>query len=216
MQNLVNSLKKLLLITYKTMRYQIINMKIKIAASKSPIRVIIGAGGLSQKGWIPTDKDHINMLLIEDWQRYFSGNSVDALFAEHVWEHLTEADGITAAKNCYAYLKPGGYLRIAVPDGFHPSIEYRDAVKPMGSGFGSDDHKVLYTHISLKRVFETVGFSVELLEYFDESGEFHQKEWNSNDGFVARSMGFDERNKDGNPNYTSIILDAWKKMDLLK
>jgi len=196
---------------YQTIRFWIIDKKILLGRLRKPLRVILGAGVRGQKGWLSTDIDHLNIVLNEDWQRYFRANSIDALFAEHVWEHLAEADGLTAAKNCFTYLKRGGYLRVAVPDGFHPSSEYLDAVKPMGSGFGSYDHKVLFTHISLSRVFESAGFDVELLEYFDESREFHHKKWDPNAGLVRRSMRFDERNRDGNLTYTSIILDAWKK-----
>jgi predicted SAM-dependent methyltransferase len=196
---------------YQTIRFWVTDKKIKLGASKTPLRVIFGAGVRKQKGWLSTDITHLDILLKEDWQRYFKEGSIDAMFAEHVWEHLTEAEA--AARNCFAYLKPGSYLRVAVPDGFHPSREYRDAVRPMGSGPGSDDHKVLFTHISLSRVFESAGFEVELLEYFDESGEFYHKEWESDAGHVKRSMRFDERNGDGNLNHTSIILDAWKKMD---
>jgi predicted SAM-dependent methyltransferase len=198
---------------YSKIRFWILDNKIKVGASKSPLRVIIGTSGVTQKGWLATDIEQLNMIKTSDWQRYFRPNSIDALLAEHVWEHLIEADAITAAKNCYIYLKPGGYLRVAVPDGFHSLTEYRDAVKPMGSGLGSDDHKVLFTHISLTNIFETAGFDVELLEYFDERGAFHHKAWDTEAGFVTRSMKFDGRNSDGKPNYTSIILDAWKKAE---
>lgn len=196
---------------YQTIRFWVIDRKILLGRLRKPLRVILGAGVGRQKGWLPTDINHLNILLNEDWQRYFMENSIDALFAEHVWEHLNETDGLTAAKNCFAYLKQGGYLRIAVPDGFHPSSEYLDAVKPMGSGYGSHDHKVLFTYISLSRLFKSAGFDVEPLEYFDESGEFHHKKWDPNAGLVRRSMRFDERNRDSHLIYTSIILDAWKK-----
>lgn len=175
--------------------------------------MILGAGGDSQAGWFATDISHLDMLSDHDWRKYFKENSIDALFAEHVWEHLNEADGLTAAKNCYSYLRPGGYIRVAVPDGFHPSSEYLDFVKPMGSGHGSDDHKVLFTYISLSKMFEIAGFNVELLEYFDENGNFHHNDWNSEAGLVTRSIVYDERNKYGKQNYTSIILDAWKEVE---
>lgn len=196
---------------YRSIRFWVIHRKILFGKIRKPLRVILGAGVGGQKGWISTDVSHLNILSNEDWQRYFKVDSIDALFSEHVWEHLTEADGLTAAQNCYAYLKPGGYLRIAVPDGFHQSSEYLDAVKPMGSGFGSDDHKVLYTYISLSSVLESAGFDVELLEFFDESRVFHHKKWDPDTGLVRRSMVFDDRNVNGKLNYTSIILDARKK-----
>ncbi len=36
--------------------------------------------------------------------------------AEHVWEHLSLSDAHVAARNCQRYLRPGGRLRLAVPD----------------------------------------------------------------------------------------------------
>ncbi len=38
------------------------------------------------------------------------------MLAEHAWEHLTYEEGILAAINWYKYLKPGVYIRCAVPD----------------------------------------------------------------------------------------------------
>lgn len=196
---------------WQAMRFWFIDKKILLGRRGRPLRVILGAGAGGQKGWIKTDITHLNVLSDKDWQRYFRVNSIDALLAEHVWEHLDEEDGITAARNCFAYLKQGGYLRIAVPDGFHPIVEYIDAVKPSGKGLGSDGHRILFNHITLSKMLESAGFSIELLEYFDEKGKFHYKGWDPKDGLVRRSMRFDARNKDGCLMYTSIILDAWKK-----
>jgi len=150
-------------------------------------------------------------LRLENWERYFKRNSIDAILAEHVWEHLTKEEAILAAKNCYLYLKPSGYIRVAVPDGFHPSANYLDYVKPFGTGMGSDDHKELYNYETLSKIFESVGFDVELLEYFDKEGEFHCKQWDSDKGMITRSSKYDERNKNAQLNYTSIIIDAWKR-----
>jgi predicted SAM-dependent methyltransferase len=211
LQNIFKVWLNFLRLVCQATRFWFIDKKILLGRRRKSLRVILGAGAGSQKGWLQTDITHLNILSDENWQRYFRVNSIDALLTEHVWEHLTEEEGRTAAGNCFAYLKPGGYLRIAVPDGFHPNSEYIDAVKPLGSGFGSDDHKVLYNYISLSRMFESAGFETELLEYFDEMGEFHQKGWDPEDGLVRRSMRFDARNKDGRLMYTSIILDAWKK-----
>ena len=43
----------------------------------------------------------------------FEFENPTAYLAEHVWEHMTFAEGIEAAKNCYKYLVEGGYMRIA-------------------------------------------------------------------------------------------------------
>jgi SAM-dependent methyltransferase len=43
-------------------------------------------------------------------------NSCQLIFASHVLEHLTLSDFNIALKNLYLYLKPGGIIRIIVPD----------------------------------------------------------------------------------------------------
>ena len=172
------------------------------------IRVIVGACEDRQKGWIATDKARLDLLREADWANL--ENSVDAILAEHVWEHLDCNAAIVAAQNCFKYLKPGGYIRVAVPDGLHPDEDYIDRVKPGGWGAGSDDHHVLYTYRTLKTVFESVGFEITLLEYFDERGTFHYQEWSPADGMITRSSRFDSRNRTGELAYTSIILDARK------
>ncbi|MDY7003484.1 MAG: tetratricopeptide repeat protein [Cyanobacteriota bacterium] len=174
------------------------------------IKIIIGTSGINQPGWIATDINTLNLLNIENWESNFYPSSIDAILAEHVWEHLNIEQGILAAQNCYLYLKEGAYLRIAVPDGFHPSSDYIEWVKPGGRGPGANEHKILYNYQSLKKLFEEAGFEVDLLEYFDEIGKFHFQEWNPDQGKINRSMRFDNRNKNGYLNYTSIIIDAKK------
>lgn len=41
---------------------------------------------------------------------------VNAFVAEHVWEHLSLPDAHRATRNCERHLRPGGRLRIAVPN----------------------------------------------------------------------------------------------------
>jgi len=154
--------------------------------------------------------DQLNIVVEKDWERYFQRDSVDALLAEHVWEHLTYEEGRTAAQLCFAFLRPGGRLRIAVPDGMHPDPDYIKAVKPMGSGPGSEDHKVLYTWKSLTSVLDSVGFVTRPLEYFDDRGNFIAAEWDPEGGMITRSARFDTRNRDGILHYTSIVFDALK------
>jgi hypothetical protein len=60
-------------------------------------------------------------------------------------------------------------------------------------------------------VFEKSGFTVSLLEHFDEDGRFHSVDWDPPEGMIHRSRRFDERNGEGRElAYTSIILDASK------
>jgi predicted SAM-dependent methyltransferase len=131
--------------------------------------------------------------------------------AEHVWEHLTDDHTAKANKNCYDFLETGGTLRIAVPDGNHPDKDYIEWVRVGGSGDGADDHKILYTYDVMKQRLEKVGFTVQLLEYWDESGQFHYTDWTDDNGLIRRSRRYDERNAGGQLKYTSLIVDAIRK-----
>jgi len=177
------------------------------AASK---RIVLSAGGVCQPDWIATEHQFLDLCAPEDWTNLFQPASVAAMLAEHVWEHLSPADAATAARHCLRYLQPGGYLRLAVPDGLHPDPRYIELVRPGGSGAGSADHKVLYTHESLAGVLRQAGFEIRLLEHFDAAGRFYFHEWDPRDGMIWRSLRYDERNRDGQPHYVSIVLDAVK------
>lgn len=178
---------------------------------RNPIKIVIGSGQRYTDGWVPTEQHFLDLLKVKTWTKHFEKNGIDGLLAEHVWEHLTPEQGKIAAQTCYTFLKKGGHLRVAVPDGFHPNSEYIDYVKPGGHGAGADDHKVLYNYKSFRTLFTENGFEVKLLEYFDENGKFQNTSWDLCDGYIHRSIRYDERNQDGNPNYTSLILDAIKK-----
>jgi predicted SAM-dependent methyltransferase len=172
--------------------------------------IVVGASGVYEEGWIPTDVHTLNLLKPKRWLLFFKPDTINAILAEHVWEHLSPEDGQTGAATCYMFLKKSGYLRIAVPDGFHPSKEYINYVKPGGSGAGADDHKALYNYRSLSTMLEKCGFSVRLLEYFDEAGKFHFNAWDRKEGMIHRSSRYDERNSNAELNYTSLIIDAVK------
>jgi predicted SAM-dependent methyltransferase len=184
--------------------------RLRRSADSSSIRLVVGSSGHHDPGWLPTDAEYLNLLRPADWRSFFAPASITAILAEHVWEHLDLEEGRAAAACCFEYLKPGGYLRVAVPDGLHPSSDYIDQVKPGGTGDGAHDHKVLYTCATFAAVFQSVGFEVRLLEYFDAAGTFQCREWNPADGLIRRSQRFDRRNIAGALHYTSIILDAVK------
>jgi predicted SAM-dependent methyltransferase len=178
-----------------------------------PVRVIIGAGAQSYPGWIATHKEQLDLLQSEDWAASFGARPVDAFLCEHVWEHLTETEGRRAASLCFRYLRPGGYVRCAVPDGNFPNAAYQLMVRPGGPGakdHAAADHKVLYDYKRLTATFTAAGFDVDLLEYCDETGRLHYNQWSSAEGPVYRSLLSDHRNKDGTIGFVSLIIDARK------
>lgn len=148
----------------------------------------------------------------------FKLESVEVFLAEHVWEHMTYDEGIIAAKNCYKFLKPGGYLRCAVPDKNFRNEWYQNMVQVGGPGpvdHPAATHKILYDWITFKKVFESAGFEVSLLEYCDENGSFHYTYWNEMDGKIGRSFRFDTRNSIKKLGMVSLIIDAKKPLVIL-
>jgi predicted SAM-dependent methyltransferase len=202
---MINQLKKIRTIYFR------IRLKCKIYTNKEFLRIIVGAAATGQSGWISTDYPILDLTSSSSFAKLFGGRRVKAFLAEHVWEHLTEADCIKACSNCFQFLELGGYLRVAVPDGFHPNEDYISRVKPGGYGAGSEDHKTLHNYKTLPKIFIDAGFEVKLLEWFDEKGQFHYAEWLVEDGFIERSTRFDERNINNSIAYTSLIFDAVKK-----
>jgi len=181
-----------------------------LKSKRDGIKIIIGAGSTIFPRWIATDYPVVDVTNDVSMGTFFQPNMITAMLSEHVWEHLDEKLALKAAENCFKYLKAGGYIRLAVPDGYHIDAEYIEEVKPGGTGAGSDDHKVLYNCDSLVALFKKVGFQVKLLEWFDNEGNFHAEDWSEDDGLIMRSTRFDARNKSNPTAYTSLIIDAVK------
>ncbi|MFK3937388.1 class I SAM-dependent methyltransferase [Alkalihalobacillus sp. NPDC078783] len=181
----------------------------------SELKIVIGAGGYNNNpGWLHTEEDELNLLKRSSWIENFEEESISAVVAEHVWEHLTYEEGLIAANLVRDYLKEGGHIRCAVPDGFFPNEEYQRTVQVGGPGpedHPAFDHKIVYTYQTIQSLFKKAGFHVTLLEYFDEHGIFHTSEWNKADGVIYRSSKCDPRNLGDDPQFPSLIIDAIKR-----
>ncbi len=182
-----------------------------IEALGKNIKLVVGTGNTQFAGWVSTDIHQLNILSVKDWEYLLKGKKVTNILSEHVWEHIALEDASTANRLCFRFLANEGRLRIAVPDGYFPSEEYIEYVRPGGSGPGCDDHKVLYNYQLLSKELREAGFGVELLEYWDEQGQFHYKDWSPEQGgMIQRSSKFYPNNTPGELKYTSLIVDAVK------
>lgn len=176
------------------------------------MKAIVGAGNTSQIGWISLQKTDLDIRDSASWQRMFQPNSLDAILAEHVLEHLTIEEAKQAVSNAFQYLKPNGYFRIAVPDGFHPEPDYIRWVAPV-IGWNGDDHKTLFNYQNLTRLLQSVGFNVYLLEWFDEFGRFNKQTWFQQSGVISRAKNTSWSSLISfiiGADYTSLIVDAVK------
>jgi predicted SAM-dependent methyltransferase len=180
------------------------------------LKIVIGSGEYNNNPtWLQTQETELNLLKKGDWEDKFSRNSLEAILAEHVWEHLTYEEGVKSARICFEFLKSGGYVRCAVPDGFFPDEDYQTVIQVGGPGpedHPAASHKIVHNYKTITSMFEEVGFNVSLLEYCDEAGKFHYNDWDENQGFIYRSKRFDQRNKNGELGFVSLIVDAIKPL----
>lgn len=86
------------------------------------VKLNIGCGTDYKEGWINIDNnsDHNITRLDLNWdlRHYlpFPSGSVDFIFNEHFLEHLSVEQGKAAIREFLRVLKPGGVIRIAMPD----------------------------------------------------------------------------------------------------
>jgi predicted SAM-dependent methyltransferase len=181
------------------------------------LKVVIGAGKTQYDGWYHTQEEDLNLLNSHLFKKHFPHRDVECFLAEHIWEHLTIEEGIIAAKNCYDFLQPGGYIRIAVPDKNFHNEWYQNMVQVGGPGpkdHPAATHKIVYGYTTLIGMLEESGFQVNLLEYCDENGNFHYKYWNNSDGHIGRSYRYDTRNSIEKLGMVSLIVDACKVLKI--
>lgn len=82
-------------------------------------RLQVGSGRTVLPGWLSTDlRPRVDGVLAMDATRPFPlpTSAFDAVFTEHMIEHVSWADGQTMLAECRRVLRPGGVLRVATPD----------------------------------------------------------------------------------------------------
>lgn len=174
---------------------------------KKNIKLIVGSGGFSQKGFISSDIDWLDITNWWHWFRSFRPGSINKIVAEHVFEHLSKKQIITALGLINIFLKKGGFIRIAIPDKNRKDVKYVNSVKPPVDG-----HKTYMNLDDIGSILIKAGFKVRALEYFNKKGRFVHRRWNDNDGIIRRSYKHDKQTvfKRGDLYYTSLIVDAVK------
>jgi predicted SAM-dependent methyltransferase len=89
----------------------------KSASLSHPVRLHLGSGLERKTGWINVDifaYGDISLNLTRPLPVLSA--SVEAIFHEHLLEHLTIRQGLALLSECCRILQPGGVLRIGVPD----------------------------------------------------------------------------------------------------
>jgi predicted SAM-dependent methyltransferase len=181
MDTMILAMKKFRLVPYLLglwiKRYILkIRAKTKIRITKwkrHPVKIMVGASGTRNGGWIATEKFFFDITSPVSVRSFLGGNKIDALFAEHVIEHLEIEEFTHFLKIFSQLMSPNGTMRIAVPDEMHPSPWYRNQMGISGLEPGADDHRAFWNYQSMSAITNLWGFKCQLLEYFDEEGFFH-------------------------------------------
>lgn len=94
----------------------------KLLEGRELIKLNLGCGTDYKDGWINIDNNSDNNIEHLDlhWDLLkplpFADGSVDFIFNEHFFEHFTVEEAQKVMKDTLRVLKPGGVMRIAMPD----------------------------------------------------------------------------------------------------
>lgn len=94
----------------------------KKMGTKRPLYLNLGSGprGLADPHWVNVDGyPDMNVHHCMDFNKRFPfpDKSFEGIFCEHVFEHFDLEHGLAVFQQCIRVLRPGGCIRIIVPDG---------------------------------------------------------------------------------------------------
>jgi len=143
------------------------------AQDQSPLKLHLGCGWLHKDGWVNVDLFMTRADIV--WNLAggipLRDNSVDAILHEHLMEHLTLQQGYALAQECLRVLKPGGRLRIGVPDAGACVASYAGLADPDWANsqptgliavqalFYEHGHRAMYDAQTLTLMCRAAGFS---------------------------------------------------------
>jgi len=118
-------------------------------------KVHLGCGKRFLKGFIHIDiidYDHIDYVSDVSKLGFFEDESCEEIYASHVLEHIKKTETKQVLQEWNRVLKPGGKLRVAVPD-FDSVVEYVSNNGPSSLGdvqgllYGGQTHDFNFHHV---------------------------------------------------------------------
>lgn len=181
--------------------------KARELAEEERLQLHLGCGTLLLDDWVNVDLIGLPVDMAWNITRAlpFPDNSVNAIFNEHVLEHLTPEDGYQFLKDAYRVLQPGGVLRVVMPDAHLYIKSYVDPedtfleewrgvpytpMMALQQEFYSFSHRAMYNYETLALFLETIGFDeVERSRYGESRLEpCPDSEWRVGDSFYAEAV----------------------------
>lgn len=138
------------------------------------LRLHLGSGPARKDGWVNVDLvgDDVDLTWNILKPLPFASGTVDAIFHEHVLEHLSLEDGYRLAQESHRLLRPGGVLRIGVPDCGTPDVGWPDAptrLLALHEFFAEPGHRTMYDAETLGLILRAAGFDLVEQRAFGES-----------------------------------------------
>jgi predicted SAM-dependent methyltransferase len=150
----------------------------------SQVKLHLGCYDRKIHGFVNIDiREDVNPDVVDDVFKLkkFEKNSVDLIYACHVLEHADYVDSELAMRRWFEILKPGGRLRLAVPDmeAHFAHYYYHKDLRLLHSTFwGSqkhpyDYHKNGWDYKKLQEDLKNVGFRDIMRYNWRETEHFH-------------------------------------------
>ena len=144
-------------------------------STAASLKLHLGSGGNNLPGWINIDLAGARADVAWDLRRPlpFADRSANAVFLEHVLEHMTVAEGMAVLRHAFRVLAPGGIIRVGVPDAGLYARSYVggdgaiDELRPgrptrmlaLGEVFQEHGHVSAWDGETLALVVDAVGFT---------------------------------------------------------
>jgi len=118
----------------------------------------------------------------------FEDNHFEVVYHSHVLEHFSRTDAVRFIQECYRVLKPGGVLRIAIPDLEQITDQYKRLFQEGLQNVDSEEIAADYEWMMLEMYDQTVRnrSGGQILEYL-------RQETLPNPEFIQRRIGIEGR-----------------------
>lgn len=171
-------------------------------------RVSFGAGGCKIEGWRNTDACYPDGPDKIDCTKPlpFADGELDMAYSEMMAEHLTPQQAWLFLDECYRILKPGGLIRIVIPDfGLTWRLKDPDYFRVNGGVTGATTwkeqmrsilfchgHQGLWTSELLACVMEAIGFSGVAIHRAGESNRPELRDLEQHHHSVGKAVAYSE------------------------
>jgi len=175
-------LKKVLRGCYWKVRRAISPPKLP-ANADGRVMIHLGCGPINAQGYTNVDAQpfpHIHFVHAAYQLEIINSESVDLIYASHILEHFSWHETLKVLKEWRRVLKPGGILRLGVPDFptllqiYQDTCDLNKIYGPlMGGQYDSlNIHYAVFDQISLSEMLRTVGFR-EIQKWNPETVDNH-------------------------------------------